>query len=325
MVRLNEVVTDWQALSAGYINRNGFIFSLGDKASVFDRLVIRSPLDAVGPPFVHGFSKKTLDEHIALINEYQLEKAIIVCDDLSFLLKCPSLSDIIVCPANSAGNAFNYSPLYQMPGIRKLSCDTQYGYFNMAPTTSFNTTIDYSKLPDILALHVRGKGHNNYNCLATLEHLWLSCDKKHKDFKDVSRSSCLRGITLLQCGIQTLVGISMHRNLQELTLVDNKALTDISALRDCAESIRSLTIENCSKLKDFSVLEHLVYLEHLHLYGNNTIPNLGFLSNMQKLKTFRFTINIEDGDLSSCMSIPYVSCKNRKHYNLKDKQLPKEL
>lgn len=34
-------------------------------------------------------------------------------------------------------------------------------------------------------------------------------------------------------------------------------------------------------------------------------------------------MNVEDGDLSKCLNVPYVNCKNRKHYNLKNKDLPK--
>ena len=35
-------------------------------------------------------------------------------------------------------------------------------------------------------------------------------------------------------------------------------------------------------------------------------------------------MNVQNGDLSPCLNLSYVYCqKNRKHYNLKDKELPK--
>lgn len=35
-------------------------------------------------------------------------------------------------------------------------------------------------------------------------------------------------------------------------------------------------------------------------------------------------MKVEDGDLTPCLQVPYVhSVKNRKEYNLKDKDLPK--
>ena len=47
---------------------------------------------------------------------------------------------------------------------------------------------------------------------------------------------------------------------------------------------------------------------------------------MNHLKTFTFSMRIKDGDLTPCLNVPYVwSAKNRKEYNLKDKDLPKEL
>ena len=45
---------------------------------------------------------------------------------------------------------------------------------------------------------------------------------------------------------------------------------------------------------------------------------------MKGLKTFVFSVNVRDGDLSPALNLSYVySEKNRKHYNLKDKDLPK--
>ena len=45
---------------------------------------------------------------------------------------------------------------------------------------------------------------------------------------------------------------------------------------------------------------------------------------MKNLKTFIFNMNVKDGDLTPCLDLSYVSVKNRKHYNLKDADLPKE-
>jgi hypothetical protein len=85
-----------------------------------------------------------------------------------------------------------------------------------------------------------------------------------------------------------------------------------------------LYIQNCSNIKDFSVLGELENLEALELIGNNNIPNLNFLNMMKNLKTFVFEYNILDGNLSQCLSIPNVHCnKNRRHYNYADCDLPK--
>ena len=66
-------------------------------------------------------------------------------------------------------------------------------------------------------------------------------------------------------------------------------------------------------------------LEYLILDGSQTLPDLRFLKKMPKLKFFTFSMTVEDGDLTPCLDIPYARCdKGKKHYNLKDKDLPKE-
>ena len=45
---------------------------------------------------------------------------------------------------------------------------------------------------------------------------------------------------------------------------------------------------------------------------------------MKNLKTFIFDMNVLDGDLTPCLGLSYVySEKNRKHYNVKDKDMPR--
>ena len=101
-------------------------------------------------------------------------------------------------------------------------------------------------------------------------------------------------------------------------------LYDINALSKIAKSLKILVIENCPKIKEFSCLYDLTELEHLELFGINKLPNLSFLSKMTKLKTFSFSMEVEDGDLTPCLEVPYVCCeKGKTHYNLKDKDLPK--
>ena len=61
------------------------------------------------------------------------------------------------------------------------------------------------------------------------------------------------------------------------------------------------------------------------MYGQNELPNLDFLGKLPKLKTFTFSVKVKNGDLTPCLGIPYVySAKNRKEYNIKDRNLPKE-
>lgn len=124
--------------------------------------------------------------------------------------------------------------------------------------------------------------------------------------------------------IKSLEGCSGLKKLQCLYLHYNRSLVDISALESVKHSLKSLTIENCGKISDFSVLEKLENLESLVLIGSNVIPNLSFLAKMKKLKSFTFTMKIVDGDLTPCLNLQYAYCaKGCKYYNLKDAKLPK--
>lgn len=316
---LNKTVTDGYVLRQGFIMRDGFIFVLGDKPAVYDTLLIRSPIDAVGP-IKQAHSSRSLEDHIHLINHYKLEKAKIICRDLAFITRCPSLTDISIYPDDFGFDCFDYSPLYSMPSLKSVSCRTQYGI-----KEQYKTNIDYSRIQGVKEISASGSGHSGYEMVPSLETLWISNCKKHRDFQAISCSAQLQKVTLMQCGIQTLDGIEKYRELHSLALYQNRALIDISPIASLGNSLQTLVIEGCPKISDFAVLSTLVNLEHLQLYGSNTIPTLSFLQEMPKLKTFTFTMNVDNGDLSLCQNIPYASCKNRRHFNLKDNQLPKKI
>ena len=340
--KLNEAVTDIHVLSQGFILRDGFAFVLGDKPAVYDTLLIRWPADAVGTP-KFAKSSRTLEEHIQLINQHKLETARIICRDLSFITQCPTLTKVSIHPDDMGFDDFDYSPLYTMPNLKSVCCITKYGI-----KEQYKTDIDYAKLRNLREVSMAGLGHINYEKLPFLESLWISNCKKHRDFKEISCSTQLKDVTLMQCALQSLDGIENHSNMRSVALWHNRSLTDISALEKLANTLRVIDIEACPKISDFSFLammknlEHLrLYgsnrlpslaflttmenLEHLRLYGSNRLPSLAFLKEMPNLKTFTFTMDVEDGDLSLCKDIPYASCKNRKHFNIKDAQLPKNL
>lgn len=322
MMKIDEVIRDISVLEKAYINRDGFIFSaITEPANIYDAIVIRAPenADIVAPK--RGFSNHSLEEHIKLINEYKLEKAIIIAEDIHFVLQCPTLKYLNIFPANTAADDFDFSPLYEMPEIRDLSCQTVYG-----DKEQYSGCIDYSRIKGLLTLGVYGQGHLNYNQVFTLKDLHISnYTGKRKDLTNLFTSSQLENLTLIQCGIQSLNGIEYSEKISRVSLAYNRSLKDISDLRKVAATLKVLSIEACAKINDFSCLNELVNLEYLELFGSNEIPNLNFIKNMKKLKVFVFDMNVLDGDLSPCLDLSYVYCgRSRRHYNLKDKDLPKE-
>lgn len=318
---INGEITDQYILREGYIFRDGFVFTLGqDYPPIYNRLVIRSPQRARADDPRVGYSHRTLEEHLDLINQYQIEKVRIICDNLDFIQNCPSLRDIIVYPSYGAPANFDYSVLYQMPNLKCVSCRTNYGECGQ-----FKTTVDYSQIKGLEEIALIGDGHIGYETVPTLKKIWISENRKIRNFSEISNSKVLEDVTLLQCGIQSLSGLEKCPKLKSLTFYNNRLLTDISALESIGQTLEEFTIESCSKVQDFSALKYLVNLRILDLLGNNVLHDLSFLSCMKKLIFFSVTMNVEDGNLSHCKHIPYVTCRNRKHYNLKDKDLPKDL
>lgn len=322
MDRITDVITDVSAFQQGYLYRQGYVFAPLTQSNIYDAIVIRNPSHCQAWCPQHGFSDHSLEEHIELINQYHLEKAIIIADDISFITRCSSLKYLKIVLADTAVDKFDYSPLYDMPCIKELTCTTAYG----GPKERLHTTIDYSKVKGLVKVGVSGKGHLNYNLVDTLEELHISGDKAHENLSSISSSQNLKRIWFLQSGLKSLSGIERFPKMQDLSFDYMRSLCDISQLSLVANSLRALSIENCPKITDFSVLYDLVNLEHLHLYGKNELPSLGFLNKMKKLKTFVFSMNVADCDLSPCLQIPYASTyHNRKQYNFKDKDLPKTL
>lgn len=315
-----EIVTDTRALQKGYVCRDGYVFTASQHhPPVYDKLLVRVPDDAWCRRRNVGFSYRSLAEHAAFANDYPVRKLCILCSDLKFIHQFPKSDDLEIWPTEEAGDDFDYSPLYEHPNLRALTCHTVYG-----EQEQYKTTIDYSKIKGLEEINMVGAGHLGYNEVPSLRTLWMSGNKGLKTCESLSNSPVLSDVTLFGCGIRSLQGLEAHPQIEKLTLWHDYSLGDISAL-EALPVLKRLDINACSKIKDFSVLEKLPHLEQLHLSGNNRLPDLAFLNNMPHLKVFSFTMNVESGDLRPCLSVPFVTCQNRRHYNLKDAQLPKNL
>ena len=320
MINFNEAITNCNFYHCIY--REGFVFtSIDGPANIFDAIVIRNPenCDCWSPK--KSFSEHSLERHIAFINEHKIQKACIIAENIRFISKCPSLKYLEIIPADTATSDFDYSPLYSMPEITFLSCRTNFGGIS----EPFNTSVDYSKITGLKKLDITGSGHLNYSCLETLNSIDIGYEKTNTNLKDIGSCSNLKELTFVKTALRNLSGIEKYEVLEKLSISYAHSLNDISELIYVSNNLRCLHIDTCPKITDFSCLQQMKQLEHLSLCGNNTLNDLSFLNEMKKLKTFSFSMNVLDGDLSPCLKIPYVnSYKNRKHYNFKDKELPKQ-
>lgn len=305
---------------AAPVNRCGFKFVSGHKLYIYNDLVVWSPDSAVANAY-YSHRERTLEEHIALINAMQLDKATIIAGDLSFLPRCPSLKSLSILHAVGQDTPLDFSPLYELPQVERLGIAAP----NMGLSKGPEIQIDFTRLRGLRHLSLCTNDPFNYPLVPTLETLSLSCDRRHQDLSTISCSPVLKSLDLLQCGTRSLDGIERYP-LQSLSLSYLRGLTDISALSGCANTLRSLAIDACGKIRDFSCLHALTNLEYLQLHGSNSLPDLSFLKNMPRLKVLNFTMTIEDGDLTPCLDLPYATfSRGKRHYNLKDRDLPKYL
>ena len=315
--------------------RDGFAFTrmnirpyISEEDYYYEAIIIHNPESCESFAINKGTSTRYIDEHIAYINDNKLEKAVIIADNIDFITNCPTLKYIKIYPSKNVITKteeirpFDYSPLYSMPEIKNLHCETNYP--EMGIVEKSKTVIDYSQINGLKELRLHGTGHQNYNHVRTLEELYVYSDKTNKTIYDVSCSENLKRLWLTFSSIESLDGIEELTGIQQLCVDYCRKLTDISALSSVGDSLRCLSIDHCPKVTDFSCLKELHNMEFLDLRGKNDLPDLSFLNEMPKLKLFNFSMNVLDGDLSPCLRVPYVdSMRNRKTYNLKNSQLQK--
>ena len=273
-------------------------------------------MDSFSPRF--PFFEHSIDSYISFINKHHLEKALVITNDISFLTECPTLKYLWIVPADSADCNLDLSPLYNHPKLLYLYCHTEYGY-----NFGKHCTVDYSRINGLEKVQMSGEGHFNIDSVKTLKTLTVARSKE-KDLFGLFCSSELDALQVVDSSIESLNGAERSDKLLHVELMYNRRLRDISALKYNRKTLKSLVIRNCAKIEDFSILESLENLEQLAIYGSNSLQSLSFLNSLRKLKVFGFDVNVVDGDLTPCMSIPRVYCaRQRKHYNLKEKDLPK--
>ncbi len=310
-------------ISKGYTITNGFAFTaISYPFNVHDAIIVKCKgvSDCEVPQY--DIPDHTIEDYVIFINKMKIQKAVIILNNIACINMCPSLKYIQIIPSYQADASFVFSPLYEMPEIKSLSCQNRYG-----SREQFISEVDYSRIRGLISLSINvNRKTLNYNRVKTLKSLDVGGFKgKNHDLTDLFSSEELDTLRLIQCGMYSLNGIETSRKMQCLYLHYNRSLRDISALGKVKGTLKALRIENCPKIEDFSVLGELENLELLELSGNNVLPNLNFLKTMKNLKTLIFNMNVLCGDLSPCLDLCYVySEKNRKHYNLQDEDLPKK-
>lgn len=318
MNTLHDVIKDSRIFSQGYIIRDGFPFTcVVSPANVYDAILVKPKGQRSFSPRYPVQLEYTVKDYIAFINKHRLEKAVIINDSIDFLADCPTLRFVEIIPSNSAGDGFDYSPLTRCPELKHVHCYTNYG-----PHFSNHTTVTYSD-QRIASLCLYEGGHLHADRVQGVQKLALF-ENKEKQLAGLPLTDTLEILDITNCSFRSLDGLEKTSNLRDVRLYYNRTLSDISALRHAKDSLVRLIIENCPRITDMSILPEFEQLQELFLLGSKPVPNLQFLRQMKNLKVFFFSVPVEDNDLTPCLNIPHVRCRqNRRGYNLKDEDLPK--
>ena len=259
-------------------------------------------------------------KYVQYIQDNNIEEAEIIMPSLSILCDCPSLQYLKVCPSSETRDFYDFSPLYRHP-IKYLHCINRYG-----DAMNKIGKIDFSQVHGLESMSLEvNSGTINYNTLETLKSLDVGSYKSSSG--NISRLFCSRQLdtlSLIGSTVYSLEGIDNSSNLQYLTLVRNRNLCDLNALRKIKGTLKTLCLHYNPNIKDYSVIGELDHLEKLEIRGVKSIPSLDFIKRMCNLKSLVFDTVIQDGNLTPCLDLQYVfTPMQKKHYNISIDMLPK--
>lgn len=161
----------YENLMRGFSDLDGFIFaSLTEPANIHDSIVVRVPWDATASYPRYPLSSRTVEEYVEFINLHGIRKAIVIAENIDFLLQCPTLEFLQIIPAYGAPDHFDFSPLYHIPCVKWLRCQTVYGM-----REEKHGDINYAQIRGLRCLYVSETKHElHFNQVPGLQSLNLS-------------------------------------------------------------------------------------------------------------------------------------------------------
>ena len=235
--------------------------------------------------------------------------------DFQYLPMFPKLKMLAVLCGEFDQEGLNR--LYRHKGLEALCFEPAY----ISDQNDTEGIIDLNEFPNLRLLRTSSE-YNVVNLPYAKSLQTLGMDTGETDLLFLSR---LRSLDSLGIGGKRLCALSgieqMH--LQCVCLDSSIKLADISSLEASKDTLRSLRIEYCPNIRDFSVLGKLKKLESLSICGyRGTLDDLGFIDELPDLKFFVTDYNVLDGNIKPLLRLPYASIlQDRRHYNLKDDAL----
>jgi hypothetical protein len=224
--------------------------------------------------------------------------------DLEFLRDLPALRSLEV----------HHLPLADVRPI-----ESQRSLEHLSLNAYFRVNVDFSGLARLRTAHLDW-GPGAETVLRT-EHLEdLSFNRfPHKDLRLLATLRGLKKLRLAGGRLASLDGIGALVRIEELRLLDLRALSNIESIRGVAATLTSLEFNQCRALARLDALAALERLQRLVVANCGDIESLSPVAGLplQELHFYE-TTNIRDGQLDVLLGIPSLvntSFANRRHYS----------
>lgn len=212
-----------------------------------------------------------------------------------------------------SGLNVDYSDLYNLKDLRSANLSVR----------NKGQQVQFSKFPLMESLSVDWypefpylKENENLKKLA----LW-KFKPKSKSCVDLILPQSIEIIEFVQSNILNFQELNLT-NLKILEAHNCRDLESLDGIEQFNSSLRSLIIDHSKNLTKYNKLSYCGELERVIISHCGNIPNLKWLVNLKKLKHFSFwETKLDDGDVSLCKGIDYVSFKNSKNYNYKIEEI----
>jgi len=262
--------------------------------------------------------KEKLNRNISYIQK-NLIKSIFISQDylgkesnLDFFKDIPFIEDLII-----QENNYDYNPLYNLKNLKWFS-----NYVK-----NKKQRLDFSQFTELIRIDTDWYDNiSSFEKNTKMETIILNKFKpKSQLLNEVKLPKNLTGLSLIQSNITNVDGINLP-NLKQLQLLYCNKMLSLKGIENMSNELRTVIIENCTKLNDYSQIENARQLENLVIGSSGAIPNLNWLKELNKVKHFSFWgTKLIDGDLSNCFGIDNVTFMNSKHYNFKEKDFGKKI
>jgi hypothetical protein len=153
------------------------------------------------------------------------------------------------------------------------------------------------------------------NCFSLKELiLW---DYTGLNLEILSKNTFLNRLCLYDSKVSSLKGIENCNGLKTLHLERLKNLVSIDEISPVVQSIESITIKDCKKIKDYSIIGKGLNMKYLYILSSSPATNISFMKDLSNLKYSNIDINIIDGSVDILLTMPVIF-KNYKHFSHKN-------